>query len=151
MPWIIVLLLSSFALQAMMICVERVYFLGAWHAPGRTAQIEIGLHRALHGRGPEESDLQALRQKALLSDGSSQAMQAELSELQVRNGSFDLHLETTRTRGNLTWRLVEADGDATLFWICGYARPPAGVAASTLTNLTDVPPLWLPSVCRDTP
>jgi hypothetical protein len=152
-PWIIVLVLCGVAMQSMMVYIDRVQFLGAWSAAADTARFEISMHRALHGGGPEEDDVEALRRLAP-GGGSSRAdtsLLPGLSGLQVRDGSFNLRIDTGRLRGNLSWLLVKADGDATLLWICGYARVPAGVTPPVLANLTDVPPPWLPSVCRNQP
>ena len=117
-PWIIVIVLYGVALQSMMVCVDRMQFLRSWHAASRTAQIEIGLHRALHGQGPEDPDIESLRSDAS-SRGSSASSLPGPAELQVRDGSFNLRIETQRLSGNLSWLLAQADGNATLFWICG--------------------------------
>ncbi|HWU52196.1 MAG TPA: hypothetical protein VN153_05205 [Tahibacter sp.] len=149
-PWIIVIMLCGVAMQSMVISIDRTQFLSAWHSASRTAQIEIGLHRAWHGQGPEERDVESLRPDAS-GDGSSAPLLPGLTKLQVHDGSFNQHIETRRLSGNLSWFLAQADGNATLFWICGYAAMPAGTTRPQLANLTDVPPLWLPSSCRNPP
>ncbi|MBN8741855.1 MAG: hypothetical protein J0H86_20280 [Xanthomonadaceae bacterium] len=150
-PWVIVLLLCGMAMQSMMVCIDRTQLLGAWHAAARMAQIEIGLHRALHGQGPEERDIGPLLPAASGGSSANKSLLPGLTDLQVTDGSFNQRIGTRRLSGNLSWRLAQPDGNATLFWICGYAAMPAGMTQPQLPNLTDVPPLWLPSSCRNLP
>lgn len=148
--WAVIAVLAALCVGATTDAVERVRYLRHWFLPTRVAQIEIAEHRALRGDGPDEADLDPLRRAVDTASGRS-ARLSDRKHLQIDRGSFNLHVGDDRVAGNLTWRLARADGDATVFWICGRAPPPDAATVAGVTNLTDVPPPWLPSVCRAAP
>jgi len=148
--WAIIVVLIVLCAAAMSDPFDRVKFLSDWHSPARVAQIEIAEHRALHGEGPDEADLEPLRRDVDTASGRSSRLRKG-KFLQIDRGSFNLRSDDDPGASNFTWRLARADGEATVFWICGYASAPGAASVAGVTNLTDVPPQWLPSVCRVAP
>jgi hypothetical protein len=148
--WVVIAVLIAICAAAINDPVDRVQFLRDWHLPTRVAQMEIAEHRALHGEGPDEADLEPLRRAVDTASGRS-ARVRDRKFLQIDRGSFNLSSSDDPGASHFTWRLARADGDATVFWICGYASAPGAASVADVSNLTNVPPQWLPSVCRTAP
>lgn len=148
--WVVIAILSALCLDATADAVKRVLYLRHGFSLTRTAQMEIAEHRARHGDGPDEADVERLRRVATTASDISSKLGGR-ERLQIDRGSFNLRVGDDLVAGNLTWRLGRADGDATVFWICGYSPAPGAVTFANAPNLTDVPPQWLPPACRAAP
>lgn len=148
--WVVVAVLAGLCIDSNTDAVKRVLYLRHGFSLTRTAQIEIAEHRARHGDGPDEADLEQLRRVAKTGSDTSSKLGGR-ERLQIDRGSFNLRVGDDLVAGNLTWRLGRADGDASVFWICGYSPAPGTVTFANAPNLTDVPPRWLPPVCRAAP
>jgi hypothetical protein len=138
--WMIVSVLVGVGMTSMDVYVRRTRLTAQWFAPVHVARVEIGLHRALHGEGPAFADIDAVREHW--------PIRSEPVDMQVQDGSFNVRAVMPGGAVNVSWLLVRPKGDATLFWTCGYAPLPELAPSSSLPNLTDAPPSWLPANCR---
>lgn len=160
-PWAIICVLWGVALSIWSTLPARVDVLGLLQAPWMSIKMEVTIHRAVHGTGPDDSDLAPFQATGELgANGKSRpALLPSEANLHLDDGSFDLKLAglgapSARRRaseGHVSWLLNQVDGAATLTWTCGYATPPGAGQLPAPRNLTDVAPELLPAVCRPTP
>lgn len=156
LPWVIVMVLAGIGLTQQLAVIDRLHALELWSPVTPAVRIEVGVFRAFHGAGPDDADLRHLREPTGTTDQPREPRLPPVSALQLRDGSFNLSLQSTRNNaahihGNFTWRLAAVPGQASLLWVCGYAPAPAGARLGTLRNSTDIPAVWLPANCRGQP
>lgn len=121
------------------------------------AQADAVVHRAVHGRWPAPGDAGVVSPdlhgsyawRLTLEDGGVVTADLRLGRAVFDADGSGLHVENG-VRGRLSFRpvLLGADDSPTLTYLCGYARPPAGVVAAPGADRTTLPRTLLPPFCR---
>lgn len=114
------------------------------------------VHLAVHGNWPAPDNRGVAlrnvtgRYVSGMQAGADGAINATLSYGTLPLPGRPRETEATATHGTLSFRpvLLGARDAASITWLCGYARPPAGALADDTLNATTLPRQNLPPSCR---